>query len=354
MTTPEHPASQPPPSSQRRDVDARLHRPALLQGDELQRELGQRRERFQALPGFWRAIYDEGTGFVALFSGERLVPEARLTRTHEAYFAWPQETAGALTWIAGEAGEERELYQCAHLVTRWRRRREDAATITTLWVDLDVELPKAPVIAPSLTVESSPAHYQLYFQLIHPLAGRAAEELNRRLALALGADQSGWDLSQLLRIPGGRNHKYAERPEVRLLEQTGHRYDPEDLVYLLPRVAPRLPRPAIERTSPIPQPSGGEPPLPLSRAARAIWEGQDVKLTPHGDVDRSASLVRIARILVRAGLAGEQIATLLAERDATLGWRKYADRDDAGARQYRRLVAFVQQGSPTTGRGGRR
>ena len=354
MTTPEQPPGPPQCSSQRREADPRPHRPSLLQGAAQPAEFGQRLERFAVLPDFWRAIYGEGTGFVALFSGERLVPEARLSRPHEAYFAWPQEMAGALAWIAGEAAEDRELYQCAHLVTRWRRRREDAATLRALWVDLDAELPAAPVITPSVTVESSPSHYQLYFQLTHPIAGREAEELNRRLAATLGADKSGWDLTQLLRIPGSVNHKYPERPEVRLLEQTERRYDPHDLVQRLPRVTPVPSRRTLVGSAVVPQTSGGEPPVPLSRAARAIWDGQDVKLTPRGDLDRSASLVRIARILVRAGLAGEPIAALLAERDVALGWHKYTNRADAGAQQYRRLVAFVQRGSPTTGRGGRR
>src|SRR5438309_2182703 len=134
MTTPEQPPHSRHHSSQRREVDPRLHRPPDLQGGEQQRERAPWMERFQALPDFWRAIYGEGPGFLALFSGLRPQPEARLSRTHESYFAWPQETAGARAWIAGEAAEDRELYQCAHLATRWRRRREDAATIRALWV----------------------------------------------------------------------------------------------------------------------------------------------------------------------------------------------------------------------------
>ena len=89
------------------------------------------------------------------------------------------------------------------------------------------------------------------------------------------------------------------------------------------------------------------PPIfPLTRSALRLWNGEDVKLTPQGSVDRSASLIRIARILHQAGLAPAHIAAVLAERDAALGWRKYSDREDA-ADQYRRIVGVVARGKPT-------
>jgi hypothetical protein len=63
-------------------------------------------------------------------------------------------------------------------------------------------------------------------------------------------------------------------------------------------------------------------------------------------VDRSASLIRIARILHQAGLAPEHIAAVLAERDASLRWEKYSGRKDA-AEQYRRIADIVRRGMPT-------
>ena len=75
--------------------------------------------------------------------------------------------------------------------------------------------------------------------------------MNRRLALAMGGDKAGWDLTQLLRPPGTRNYKYTDAPPVRLLELKDERYDPRELDRLLPslsqeeseRVARRSPRP---------------------------------------------------------------------------------------------------------------
>jgi hypothetical protein len=79
--------------------------------------------------------------------------------------------------------------------------------------------------------------------------------------------------------------------------------------------------------------------LSLSREARRILDGDAVALTADGRPDRSASLVRMAHVLHGARVPPAAIAAL-AERDASLGWRKYADRPDA-AREYAEIVALV-------------
>jgi hypothetical protein len=298
----------------------------------------------------WREIYGDGPGFVALFSGTRPTTTAALTAVHEAYFAWPRETAAAARWLEREAQADRELYHCAHLVRRWRRRKQDAARIHALWVDLDGPLPATPPLAPTLTVESSPKRYQLYFRLSHAVTPGQAQAHNRSLAQLFGADLGGWDLTQLLRVPGvgSVNHKYAARPSVRLVAVTNRVYAPEELPVVAPLLAPAV---AAESSTPRPAPPiwpvGTEPPIPLTRAAQQLWygEGPLVKRTRTGEIDRSAALVQLARILAAAKLPAELTLAHLAERDATL-FGKYTERADAAA-QYQRIVDLVAQGSPT-------
>ncbi len=86
-----------------------------------------------------------------------------------------------------------------------------------------------------------------------------------------------------------------------------------------------------------------EPPVPLTRAALRSWNGEDVKLTPDGRVDRSASLVRLARLPYQAGLASEHIAVILAERDTSLGWHKFSEREHPAV-YYESIVQVVVQG----------
>ena len=82
--------------------------------------------------------------------------------------------------------------------------------------------------------------------------------------------------------------------------------------------------------------------LPLTTTARRTVRGELPKRRPDGEVDRSASLVRMARVLYGAGVPVEEIPGILAERDEALGWQKYTGRQDA-ARQYRRIVALVSR-----------
>jgi hypothetical protein len=303
-------------------------------------------EELVELPELWQDIYGDGPGFIALFSGVRPMPTTKLAQTHEAYFAWPRETAAALAWIAREVAEDRDLYHCGHLVGRWRRRKTDALPLHTLYADLDAGLPDDPPVVPSILVESSPGHYQAYLRLRRRVTPEEGAALNRRLAHALDGDPGGWDLTQLLRLPGTVNHKYEVRPVVRLIERTGQRYDPAELDRLLP---PLPTAPVGERKSPdagsMP-PVGSDPPIPLTRSAFAVWNGEDAKRNLAGTVDRSASLIRIARILHQAGLHREHLVAVLAERDAALGWNKYTGRKDA-EEQYHRIVDVVERGIPT-------
>lgn len=76
-----------------------------------------------------------------------------------------------------------------------------------------------------------------------------------------------------------------------------------------------------------------EPPVRLSDEDLDIWHGRSVIQKPDGNIDRSDSLWRIARVLTNNGASPHVVAAALAERDMTLGWRCYTDRSDA-ATQY--------------------
>jgi hypothetical protein len=74
------------------------------------------------------------------------------------------------------------------------------------------------------------------------------EDLNRRLAYAMGADLSGWDLTQLLRVPGTRNRKYPDAPLVELAYLSADSHDPADLTSSLPELQ-NTRRPGATRSS---------------------------------------------------------------------------------------------------------
>jgi RepB DNA-primase from phage plasmid len=77
-----------------------------------------------------------------------------------------------------------------------------------------------------------------------------AELLNQRLAYAMGADASGWDLTQLLRVPGTPNRKYLEAPVVKVVALRKMRYDPEELCAVLPPLPEGKPKSADRSRKP--------------------------------------------------------------------------------------------------------
>ena len=83
---------------------------------------------------------------------------------------------------------------------------------------------------PTIAIESSPGRFVGLWMLDKTMN----EGLNRRLSYAIDADKGGWDLSQVLRIPGTRNYKYQSTPQVRLLWDDGPTYKVSDLERRLP------------------------------------------------------------------------------------------------------------------------
>ena len=209
----------------------------------------------QTLP-LWDTLYGAQSGYLGVFSAFRFSPRecrrgaarpsGRLVRVRERFFAYPDEAARAAEWcrLSSEAG--REAFFCVHLLTRRRRLKGCASPIMALWAESDGEEDLSGAPEPTAMVESSPGRRHLFWRLMRPLDGPDAERLNRRLAAAVNADPSGWDLSQMSRPPGTRNMKYADAPLVRLLGLDGGViYHPRELNLALPH----LPGPSEQTTA---------------------------------------------------------------------------------------------------------
>ncbi|MDP9365918.1 MAG: hypothetical protein M3Q10_17150, partial [Chloroflexota bacterium] len=290
---------------------------------------------------FASSIHGGGSGFLALFSGRRVPGVRDLRDVRSEYHAYPDALPAAAAWLRAETRAGRETYAAAHLVRERSRRKAAAAPVRSLWSDVDDgQVDRAPV-RPSLVVESSPGRFQAYWRLTRPIEPAAAEVLNKRLAFAIGADPSGFDLSQLLRVPGTLNHKYAGAPTVELVaNDPALAHDPDDLDRILPPLPAEKAKP--KRTADAGTACGDLPPVVLDAEGMATWRGERPKRTPDGGVDRSASLPKIGRALYDAGATRPTIERALAERDEALGWRKYTDRRDA-AEQYAAVVDLLER-----------
>jgi hypothetical protein len=130
-------------------------------------------------------------------------------RWHEGpAYAWPADRDRVLTTLRAHALDD--LY-FAPAIFNGTERREDLVDIEgTLWADLDEadpqEFPEA--LKPTHAWETSPGRYQAIWEMTSPRHGASwPGKENQRLSHAVGADPSGWDSTQLLRVPGGVNNK---------------------------------------------------------------------------------------------------------------------------------------------------
>jgi hypothetical protein len=112
---------------------------------------------------------------------------------------------------------DKDVYFCPHGLLVAERRKEYAVAGRLLWSDLDQVDPRTLDCKPTIAIESSPGKYVGLWKTDDIIN----EEMNRRLTYMIGADKSGWDFTQVLRVPGTINYKYTSTPVTRLLWSNG-------------------------------------------------------------------------------------------------------------------------------------
>lgn len=143
---------------------------------------------------------------------------------------------------------ENDLYFCPAPFESESKKRENVAGSWCVWIDIDqptslseLQLKSLPYL-PSAVVETSPGHYHCLWRLDRFLSVEETQRLNLALVRAFGADDSGWDAGQVLRLPAGKNTKPERggfRP--RLVD-----FDPE-CVYSAEWLSEWLPEPLDDR-----------------------------------------------------------------------------------------------------------
>lgn len=128
---------------------------------------------------------------------------------------WPEEKDQIAVYL--EKYQNSDLYYTPNTFSEPQRRREYVLPPRYLYADLD-SVPPSEISSPrpQIAVQSSPGRFQALWRLTRPIDPKKHETFNQRLTYATGADKGGWDLTQVLRIPGTQNHKYPGNTKVRL------------------------------------------------------------------------------------------------------------------------------------------
>lgn len=103
-----------------------------------------------------------------------------------------------------------------------RRNKASYKESRVVWVDFDTptETGQVPTgeFEPSVVVSSSPGKYHMYWLLDSPEGPFPVEGANKFLIQELGGDKSGFDCTQLLRVPGTLNYKYDPPNSVEIVK----------------------------------------------------------------------------------------------------------------------------------------
>jgi hypothetical protein len=211
-------------------------------------------------------------------------------------------------------------YFCPVVFKEPLRQKEYALPTNLLWSDLDAVDPDSCKLRPSVAWESSPGRYQALWFLSTEIEPEQAASLSKRIAYADGADKGGWDLTQVLRIPGTHNHKYPSSPEVKLLWAKRSSYSVDEVKAAYPQVNGQA-NGGGEALGAWPTPEEAQ----IQIAITSLPVGLRKRITQDtAGADRSKELQMLARDLTKHGVAREILVHIL-QRST---WNKFRGRGD--------------------------
>lgn len=230
----------------------------------------------------------------------------------------------AISWLKDQPTGS-DLYWCPTKFDRDKRQKQYVSGSKYLWADLDNLDPDDLDPYPSVLWQSSPGRYQSLWKLDDTLPAKQAERLNRAMTYAVGADRSGWDLTQVLRVPGTKNYKYPRAPKGKLLHMSDEEL-PSDLDLDDPQGATEL---------------SGSFRDALSRNLHDIPAKTRRELTAQvaNRGKRSEVLWRLVHELTEAGIEPKDIESLV--RGSV--WNKYTGRRDELRRLRSEIAAALER-----------
>ncbi len=134
-------------------------------------------------------------------------------------FAWPEDRRRIKAHI--EKHNDDELYFSVAVFSKPSRKAENVLTADRLYADLDGVDPREldDEYRPTHAWQTSEGRYAGVWEMTENLpAPYAPGGINHRLTQHLGADPSGWDTTQVLRVPGSANNKADKREGERGLQ----------------------------------------------------------------------------------------------------------------------------------------
>jgi hypothetical protein len=250
---------------------------------------------------FFELLFEGSEGYLCIFLTDPKVPK---TGVSHKFFEWPRESLKVENFII-ENEVHKNVYFCVNLLSKRERKKQYCIDTDLVWADLDEVNPMSiDKLPPPIVIQSSPGRWQAFWRLTSKLKPYDAERYSKRIAYAVEADTSGWDLTQLFRVPMTKNFKYQPPGNVKLERALTTRADPalfESALAVPPEEAPIIDRP-----------------LPESANAEEIIGAFSTRLEmdrfmtlyayePQDEEDWSKQLWALYMMLYRAGMSAEEV-----------------------------------------------
>lgn len=150
---------------------------------------------------------------------------AKSKKWEDHFFEWPIKEKDLIEFENNYSQEKYNVYFCPTPFQIPQRKKSFVIGSKLLWADLDDINPKDCEIIPQIAWKSSDERFASLWILDKFYDSATVEQRNKALSYNIGADKGGWDLSQVLRMPGTLNHKYTPTSKVRQLWFKNSRHD---------------------------------------------------------------------------------------------------------------------------------
>lgn len=230
-------------------------------------------------------------------------------KMYHQFFYFPTEFDKMLRQVEVEAKAMVHVYFCPNLMRDKNFSNSNVKYCTTAWADLDSCPPSNLLVKPSISVITSKGRFQALWRLDRPVAPEIAEDISRRIAYHhkdQGADVSGWDLAQLLRVPYTPNYKYEDNPMVAVDYTNKSLYRPSDFdIYEQVEALAKITTAPMPEILDLPQ----DDPLDILERYRRVLNPQAFDLyssLPEPDEDWSTRLWKLEKLCFEAGITPEE------------------------------------------------
>lgn len=183
------------------------------------------------------------------------------------------------------------------------KKRRAFPTTRFLWLDIDEG--DHDLIPPTILWQTSPGRFSGIWELEEPIPTEQACSVAREIAHYIGGDKGGWDITQVLRVPGTINHKKGPgrsgREKIFFVREDGRKWTPNGIAACFLQSSRLRGLPACAKK--------------LSPNTLKILKNKHVS-------DRSKELCRVALLMFKDGLNKQEVAAVLPHA----AYNKYRDR----------------------------